>query len=367
MSEEPTGEAIVQRILGGQAPHPLRAAAARGALPLPRPALARLWVFLQSEDEDREIREEAARSLAGMETDALMDLLGDPDCAPEVLEHFAPQAARNEVLAERIAFHRGVPTGALAALAAAGNASVIELVLTNQERLLAEPSLLDHLSVNPALRADQRGRILELLDRAVRLYDRLQSGTEGAVSDSELEAAARLLEVDVGDLFTASEILDGEEFEQSDDVGLRTAYRRIIAMNTAQRAILAMRGGREERMILIRDSNKIVAVSVLKNPRMNDEDIESISRLRNVSDEVLRIIGTSREWLRSYSVVSALVNNPRTPQGVSSNLVARLQKQDLKRASNNHDVPELIRRMAKRILDQRTQESTAAPPGRKRR
>ena len=54
--------------------------------------------------------------------------------------------------------------------------------------------------------------------------------------------------------------------------------------------------------------------------------------------------------------VTALVNNPRTPPGVSTNLVARLQNQDLKRIGTNHDVPELIRRMAKRTLETRTQK-----------
>ena len=40
----------------------------------------------------------------------------------------------------------GVPVGALAALARGGTSAVIELVLTNQERLLSQPDLLNLLS-----------------------------------------------------------------------------------------------------------------------------------------------------------------------------------------------------------------------------
>ena len=38
-------------------------------------------------------------------------------------------------------------------------------------------------------------------------------------------------------------------------------------------------------------------------------------------------------------------------------MVSRLRNQDLKRLGANHDVPELIRRMAKRTLQTRTQRT----------
>jgi hypothetical protein len=354
---------IVRQILEGGAPPQVRSAAARGALPLPRSALVRLYLALRT-DDDPGIRGAAERSLETLQPDAVREILEDEGCAPEVLEYFAQRFPRDEGMAERIAFHRSVPRGALEVLAGQGTAAVIELVLTNQERLLAQPTLLDRLSVNPALRPDQRGRILELLDRATRVAAARAAASQASPEradeavTAEIEEAARLLEVDIGELFTASEILGGEEFEQADDPELRSAYRRILTLSTAQKAILAMRGGREERLILIRDSNRLVAAAVLRNPRVRDEDAEAFARMRNVSGDVLRQIGQNREWSKSYSVVAALVNNPKTPPGVSTNFVPRLQNQDLKRLVANHEVPELIRRMARRTLDVRTQQRT---------
>jgi len=121
-----------------------------------------------------------------------------------------------------------------------------------------------------------------------------------------------------------------------------------------------MRGGREERMILIRDTNKLVALGVLRNPRVVEDDVEAFARMRNVSTEVLRQVGQSREWTKSYAVIMALVHNPRTPQGISMNFVPRLQKQDLKKLARSREVPELIRRMAKRTLDLRTQQQSGS-------
>jgi len=322
--------------------------------------LVRLYLALR-EDPDEEIRREAEKSLTGLDQAAIVDVLGDDECAPEVLNHFSARAVKDERMAEAIAFHHAVPDAALTKLAAAGNAGVIELVLTNQQRLLSQPDLLSCLSLNPSLRGDQRGRILELLDRATQQASASASSEssdeapgKGEAFSEEILEAARLLEVDIGELYSASEIQDGEEFELSEDPEIRTAYQKILTLNVAQKAVLAMRGGREERMILVRDSNKLVALGVLRNPRIVEDDIESIARMRNVSDEVLRCIGQNREWTKNYSIVIILVNNPRTPQGISTNFVPRLQNQDIKRLASSKDVPELIRRMATRTQDLRS-------------
>ena len=88
---------------------------------------------------------------------------------------------------------------------------------------------------------------------------------------------------------------------------MRSAYRRILTLNTAQKALLAMRGGREERLILVRDSNKVVALCVLRNPRINDQEIEMLANMRNVSDVVLRTIGSHRaECIRSRLTITSM-------------------------------------------------------------
>jgi hypothetical protein len=360
MSQPSPIEAIVGRIMDGGAPLNVRTAAARGALPLPRTTLVQLQVFLLG-DAEASVRDAAKQSLQGVTTEVAQEVCADAECPAAVLDHFAASAVRQEALAEKIVFHAAVSPEALARLAGAGNASVIDLVLTNQERLFSQPGLLERLMVNPALRADQRGRILELLDRVARREEKArEDGVEGddEAEPQDLEAAARLLDVDVGELLSASEIMDGEEFAESEDPEIRDAYKKIVTLNTAQKAVLAMKGGREERMILIRDTNKVVALGVLKNGRITEQEIESIARMRNVCDDVLRSVGTHRDWIKSYTVILALVSNPRTPQGIAANFIPRLQVKDLKGLSKSRDVPELIRRNAKRTYDLRTQSQS---------
>ena len=354
------GGSLVARILSGQAPLPLRSAAARGALPLPRAVLVQLYLALRNDPEPA-VGQDAELSLATLPPEALAEVLSDPVCDVTVLRHFASQAARDEAIAEAIAFHPNVDAQALHTLAAEGNAGVLDLVLTNQEKLIGTPGLIDRVSMNPALRHDQRGKLLDLIDRFVKDQPETAPTSEALGGDDDVppEEVAKILEVDVGELFAASEITDGEEFAQSEHPIVRSAYKKILTLSTGQKAILAMKGGREERLILVRDSNKLVSLSVLKNPRISETEVESIAAMRNVSDEVLRNVGINREWSKSYAVMVNLVRNPRTPPSVSTNFVGRLNSKDLKTLTGDRNVPEIIRKIAKRTVDVRSQMQAA--------
>jgi hypothetical protein len=122
-----------------------------------------------------------------------------------------------------------------------------------------------------------------------------------------------------------------------------TTTQRIARLNVAQRAALAMKGSREERAILIRDANKLVAVCVLSSPKMTESEIESIAKMASVSDEILRIIANTRHWMKRYAVVAALARNPKTPVAISMNLLPRLTDKDLRALSADRNVPEVLR------------------------
>jgi hypothetical protein len=129
--------------------------------------------------------------------------------------------------------------------------------------------------------------------------------------------------------------------DADDDEG--STVQRIARMNVAQRIALAMKGSREERAVLIRDPNKIVAVAVLSSPKMTETEIESIAKMASVSDEILRIIANTRQWMKRYTVQVALARNPKTPVAISMNLLPRLTDKDLRAISADRNVPEVLR------------------------
>jgi regulator of extracellular matrix RemA (YlzA/DUF370 family) len=129
--------------------------------------------------------------------------------------------------------------------------------------------------------------------------------------------------------------------------------RRIMLMTVKDRVKLGMKGDREARAILIRDSNKVVASAVINNPRITENEVEAISAMRTVSDEVLRLIAMNRAWARSYPIIHNLVRNPRTPIVTAISILPRIRQKDLLTISQNRNVSDAVRRQAQRLAQTR--------------
>jgi hypothetical protein len=117
-----------------------------------------------------------------------------------------------------------------------------------------------------------------------------------------------------------------------------------------QRMKLAVKGTREQRAQLIRDSNRLVCVAVLSSPKLTDSEIEAFARQANLSEDVLRVIATNRAWLKNYNVVAALARNPKTPTPLAMGFLQRLNERDLKQLSTDRNVSEPVRLAARKFL-----------------
>jgi hypothetical protein len=142
----------------------------------------------------------------------------------------------------------------------------------------------------------------------------------------------------------------GETSDPAESDDEKTTVQRIAAMTVAQRVVAAMKGTREERSILIRDSNKLVNAAVLSSPKLSESEVEAIAKMTSVSEEVLRIIGRTRAWMKNYTIAAALARNAKTPVALSMNLLSRLNDKDLRAITTDRNVPDVIRTSARRKL-----------------
>jgi hypothetical protein len=137
-------------------------------------------------------------------------------------------------------------------------------------------------------------------------------------------------------------------------------YQLLQSMNAKERMRMAQFGGMEVRNILIRDGDKKVASSVLKNPKLLESDVERYARMRNINEEVLREIGLNRNWLRNYIVAEGLVLNPRTPVAISLGLLNRIRDSDMRQLVRNREVPLAVRTAAGQRLARKLSGSKPA-------
>jgi hypothetical protein len=135
---------------------------------------------------------------------------------------------------------------------------------------------------------------------------------------------------------------------EAPDASTDVVAKKLAEMSVMERMKVAMRGTREQRSALVRDPNRLVSASVLSSPKLMDSEIESFARMTNVSEEVLRVIGTNRQWTKSYGVVAGLVRNPKTPLAISMNLLQRVNDRDIKMLALDRNVPEPLRLAARK-------------------
>ena len=142
----------------------------------------------------------------------------------------------------------------------------------------------------------------------------------------------------------------GVDFQQEEGESALTFSQRLANMGVPEKVKCAMKGTREMRAVLIRDPNRMVASAVLSCPKVNEAEVEAFAKMGNVSEDILRTIGNTRAWIKSYAVTLSLVKNSKTPVAISMTLMQRLTESDVKKLATDRNVPEALRLSAKKRL-----------------
>ena len=391
---------VVQAIVAGTAPKGARMAAARGLLPLDQGDMLEALVALRASD-DEGIAQAAEETLASQETEALLGVAANSEAAPTVLGYLAshPNVARE--VQEAVTLNARTPDEAIALLAGTtSDSSLLELITVNQQRLIRAPAIIEAVINNPARTAEAERRARETRREffekergAQQIAEELRARGKNAAAEfietAESVAGDTAFTVDdawliaehievsdeeIDDSWLALERFE-EIFEESYEQRVANAeriisdalnegkevqperislIRRVMMMTVKDRVKLGMKGDREARSILIRDSNKVVAQAVIRNPRIMDQEVENIASMRTVSDEVLRLIALNRAWARSYPIILNLARNPRTPIPTAVNILPRIHTKELQAISQNRNVSEAVRRQAYRLVATRS-------------
>ena len=127
-------------------------------------------------------------------------------------------------------------------------------------------------------------------------------------------------------------------------------HKVLSSLSVLDRMKLAIKGTREQRAVLVRDANKLVAAAVLSSPKVNESEIEAFTKMGNVSEDVLRIIGSNRAWTKNYGIILGLCKHPKTPPAISMAFVQRLNEKDLKFLTTDRNAKEGLRLLAKKML-----------------
>ncbi len=357
------------RMLDPKGPPPMRQMAARGVAPGLKPHEALTVVALLSEMEGDPVAEIARATLKALPGPLVAGALV-LDVPAGVLALLAPMYAHNAAVMERILALPHVPTSAVAEAAGLANEAVAELIATNEERLLADTTIIERLYMNRATRMSTADRILELAVRNGKELPGIPAFKEAAAAIAgqliaeptpelsyddnlfiETDQVARELAIDLEKENT--HVVDEDTGEEILVTKLKPVEAKLHEMSVSQKIRRAMLGTPSERMILVRDSNRLVAAAAVKSPMIQENEVVRISASRSVSDDVLANIARSREWTRSYQIKFNLIQNPRTPFNFVAKLIPHLRESDLKAVSKSKNVTGAVATAARQQLQRK--------------
>ena len=332
MAESPSS-ALLEQIRSGNRQFQLLAA--EGVLPLPPEELIPIQVDL-AQGDDAEVAGRARESLRGVDVRFAKPFL-EGAAGESVLAFFAEEI-NHPVLLEAILRRRDVPRALLARLARRLPADLQEILLLRQDAIVEEPAILEALEENPEISTYTRRRIAEYREH---LLPRQRTISPFHYEVEEMDDEALELEIEA-----ARELPPVGELEPE---RTKLTEGQIRGLSIPARLKLSRGAPRGLRTILLRDTNPQVAVSVIVNNNLSEQEVEQVAANRSVVEEVLAAIGKRREWVNKYNVTRALVHNPRAPLALTIRLVTKLSVRDLRDIGRDRNIPDALRSTALRL------------------
>ena len=358
-----------RKLVGEEAPYKARHSVASGILPMPSEALVPSLCFLGANDPDKAVQDAAKSSLAGLDPHILANMAKATN-DPGVLHQLSSCMPDNENVVAAVLTNRWVHNETLRVFASSGKGASLKIVAHNQVRLMEYPAIVEALYFNPetpmatvvsALETCVHQKIdisfipghEEIIEsiigvRADKKPDPISKEAEEENAQDGEEAGAEQDGIAQEDF---QELLKSVNADTEDESRKALTWKAITEMSVAQKVRLAIVGNQTARKVLIRDSRRVVAVAVLRSPRLTDKEIAAFAKNRALPDFVIRSIASKREWVKHTEVKRGLVQNPKCPPQLALRFLPALNERDLKSLANNKEVPTYIMQAAKRLFN----------------
>ena len=337
-----------------------------------------LFILLASE-EDKRISETAHKQILRWEIKRLCQSLHRQTHA-KILEYLTEFVPLSDDLDQEIIRCVNINRRTIKKIARRSSVGVCEGISKSQQMLLLYPDILFDLKSNPRCNQEDLARATSFLTMQNSIPNGFKDGSDKlrfSVEDEikavlqgqsspffekqQADETAILFVIEnLGtysydfvdqDLESLAFTLKGQGLDEKEEESKgKSLNAKIRDMTVGQKIKLAFKGNKTARGILVRDTNKSVAVAVIKSGKVTDSEAAHYAGNSSVCDDVIREISRNKEYMRKYPVQLALVNNPKAPAGVVLRLLGSLSKRDLQALQRNRGISSAIRSAAKKLF-----------------
>lgn len=364
-----------RRVLSKEAPPQMKMMAASGLAPLPPVDMIKILYYFGF-GADQALSDKARESLSRLPEALVLTALAQP-LGAHVLDGLARLLGDREDATEKIILNQTTDGETIAWMTVKIRSErLLEIVASNEQRLLRHPQIIEALYMNKACRMSTVDRVIELAVRggleldgiptfaeakaAIQGQLIMEPDDEPAPEDMEFQSLLFDEEVQKLDGEKVDEILEMIESGQIEEGvdpdehnRVATIQASISGMSVSHKIRMAMLGNASQRAVLIRDANKLVTMAVLKSPGIAESEVIVFSKARSLPEEAVRYIAHRKEWTKAYQVKLNLVNNPRTPLQEAMRFLNHLRPTDVRALERSRDVPKAIVNAAKQLRQKR--------------
>ena len=343
---------------------PGKTMAARGLFPLQQPSDLATVLYQIHLDSDNNLAEAAQKTAKTLPPHLLESALSDPRLDSRVIDFFAGFFSTQAEITKTIVLNPNTSDTTVCDLAQKADEAQCELIAQNQQRLLRFPQIIGALYMNPKARMSTVDRCMELAVRnqisvpGIAAWDEVVAAVLGTQKSTPQEAAEadnvfRQIALDPTEPTVPSDSEMVSDDEEKREVGGVEDTRQLPVnqLSIPARIRLALVGNAFARSQLVRDNNRMVAMSAIRSPKVTDIEVVKYSANRSLNDEVIRVISNNRDWTRLYAVKHNLVQNPKCPLSTAMRFLPLLSEKDQRKVSKSKSVPSALAVQAKRLLD----------------
>lgn len=348
------------KYISKDSPRQMRYNCAKGLMELP-PHDKMCVLYVLGFDKDEQVAKEASSTLVSMSKDDVHHALGAP-MDKGMLDKAVFLFGSDPEALRQILMNKNTGLETLKKLAATGPMEVVKGIMESPPRI-KDNNEVRHAFIKNPLAAPFYEKMKPTEESAAEKeashkahLDKVHAEEAEWKKKAAEEAAAKKKAAGEAKKAKADGAQAGEEGEPevnpADDESLPMATR-LKYMTIGQKIKVAQTGDKEVRGILIKEANKQISTSVLKNPRMTDNEAMKLAVTKGTIEELLRIIAGKKEWMKIYAIKCALATNPKTPVPISMKILNVLYDKDLEKISRSKGIPSVIAQTAKKVYQAR--------------
>lgn len=177
---------------------------------------------------------------------------------------------------------------------------------------------------------------LAVIEVRLRLPGRGETTVKASVVGTPPGALALQLQGPSGGILAAltaapaapASALGVDETAETADAG--TVWDRLRGMTPPQKMLLATKADRATRAVMIQDSDPMVLFALLKNPRLEIDEVVRAAKSSALGFQAAELILKTAQWSGSLEVRVAMIHNPKLPLPLALRILPSLPEAEVR-------------------------------------